>query len=73
MRSSEPYSLLKAINERHPTSFQLLGRFSEGENQGAFALFNYEGAQFVLKYSRKSNWHSRIGGSNSYGTLTKPQ
>ncbi len=45
-----PPTLLQLINERHGTTFTLVGRYAGGE-QGAYALADGAGGQFVLKWS----------------------
>ena len=45
--------LLAYINERHGTGFRLRGRYTLGENQGAYAVADARGAPFVLKWDRR--------------------
>lgn len=71
MKVSEEFSLIERINERYQTSFRLSGRFKEGENQGAFALINREGTQFVLKYTHKPNWLKWIERARTVTTQLK--
>ncbi len=40
---------LSQINERHGTTFHLLRRYAEGENEGAYALADAAGVRYVLK------------------------
>ena len=45
--------LLARINERHGAGFRLHGRYTLGENQGAYAVADAAGAPFVLKWDRR--------------------
>jgi hypothetical protein len=42
-------TLLQLINEQHATAFELLERYSSGE-QGAFAIADQDGQRYVLKW-----------------------
>jgi hypothetical protein len=44
-------TLLQSINERHGTVFELLERYSSGE-QGAFAIADQGGQRYVLKWEK---------------------
>ena len=45
-------TLLQLINEQHGTVFELLARYSSGE-QGAFAITDQDGRRYVLKWEAR--------------------
>lgn len=57
MRALEVAQLVEHINNRHGTEFKLIARYLEGENQGAYALRDFNNNLFVLKWKlARTGW-----------------
>ena len=52
-------TLLQLINEQHGTAFELLERYSSGE-QGAFAIADQDGRRYVLKWEADEGFPDRL-------------
>lgn len=52
--------LLDAINRKHSTHFTLRGKYATGENQGAYALHDDHGTQYVLKWNARPAWRRSL-------------
>jgi hypothetical protein len=56
----EIQQLVERINARHQAHYRLHGRYAAGQNQGAFALVDPQGARFVLKLNQRPAWLKAI-------------
>jgi aminoglycoside phosphotransferase (APT) family kinase protein len=52
--------LVDRINLRHRTRYILHERYATGENQGAYALTDEQGAAYVLKWNERPPWLERV-------------
>ncbi|HSH77873.1 MAG TPA: phosphotransferase [Herpetosiphonaceae bacterium] len=55
------HARLEQINRRHQRTFRLQGRYPAGENEGAYAIVDDMGCQFVLKWHQRPAWLVRLG------------
>ena len=46
-------SLINVINTKHATTFAVRGKYTTGENQGAYALHDAQGSGYVLKWNHR--------------------
>ena len=53
-------ALLEQINMRHNRAFRMKGRYPAGENEGAYAIVDDTGRQFVLKWHQRPAWLVRL-------------
>ena len=53
-------ALLERVNAEHGTAFKLMGRYAQGENQGAYAVADASGAPLVLKWQATTAMLSRL-------------
>jgi aminoglycoside phosphotransferase (APT) family kinase protein len=59
-REMDAQKLVGRINLRHGTRYTLRERYAAGENQGAYALTDEDGATYVLKWNERQPWLERI-------------